>query len=140
MEERNTLTTPALEELFKQHPLYSQDGLGNEAVVLARYFLPATNWAWYVLEAGRIEVDEETAKQAGIAPGSTWECYGITINENVPKGERGYFWLSQLEAITLQVPLVDATGAVIARIPQHVELDRHFNGKKVKDIKPLHID
>lgn len=71
--------------------MYSQDGLEDEAVVLARYFLPATNWAWYVLEAGRIEVDEETAKQAGIAAGSTWDCYGITINENVPEGGKGLF-------------------------------------------------
>ena len=31
--------------------LYSQDGKGNDAVVIAKFFLPGSGFTWYVTEA-----------------------------------------------------------------------------------------
>jgi hypothetical protein len=37
--------------LAQQIPgLYEQEGKGDSALVHAKFFLPGTNWTWYVLE------------------------------------------------------------------------------------------
>lgn len=45
------LITKALEKTFAKYPLYSQDGKGNDAVVIAKFFLPGSGFTWYVTEA-----------------------------------------------------------------------------------------
>lgn len=47
------LITKALEKTFAKYPMYSQDGKGNDAVVIAKFFLPGSGFTWYVTEAGQ---------------------------------------------------------------------------------------
>ena len=72
------LVTNQLERTFAKYPLYSQDGKGKEAKVLAKYFLQS--FTWYVLEFD----GEDT-------------FFGIVINGL--EGEYGYFSLKELESL-----------------------------------------
>jgi len=44
------LMNAELAESLKKFPLYSQDGKKADAVVVAKYFFPATALTWYVTE------------------------------------------------------------------------------------------
>ena len=44
------LMNAELSESLKKFPLYSQDGKKADAVVVAKYFFPATALTWYVTE------------------------------------------------------------------------------------------
>jgi len=45
------LLTDEIKELFKQYPLYSQDGRGMDSVVLVKYFNPCGAGTWLITEA-----------------------------------------------------------------------------------------
>ena len=75
------LMTKAVESLVRKYPLYSQDGKGDEAVVIAKFFLPGTNWTWYATE-GDLTDDGDI------------EFFGLVAGD-FP--ELGYFTLSSLE-------------------------------------------
>lgn len=45
------LLTDEIKELFKQYPLYSQDGKGMDSVVLVKYFNPCGAGTWLITEA-----------------------------------------------------------------------------------------
>lgn len=92
------LITKALEKTFAKYPLYSQDGKGNEAVVIAKFFLPGSCWTWYVTEA---------EKQSN----GDYMFFGYV--EGI-EGEYGYFTLSQLQGIR-------------GRFGLRVERDMYFN-------------
>ncbi|MBI3411850.1 MAG: DUF2958 domain-containing protein [Planctomycetes bacterium] len=62
-------------------PLYSQEA-ADEPVVYARYFLPATRWAWYPTEG---EPEDEDFLFFGFVNGLD--------------AEFGYFRLSELESV-----------------------------------------
>ena len=51
------LMNKELAESLEKYPLYSQDGKKADAVVVAKYFFPATALTWYVTE-GRKEDDD----------------------------------------------------------------------------------
>jgi len=72
------LITKQLEREFEKFPLYSQDGKGKDAKVLAKFFLQS--FTWYVLEFD----GEDT-------------FFGIVINGL--DGEFGYFSLKELESV-----------------------------------------
>ena len=52
------LMNAELAESLEKYPLYSQDGKKADAVVVAKYFFPATALTWYVTE-GRKEDGHE---------------------------------------------------------------------------------
>ncbi len=79
------LITKQLERLFEKYPLYSQDGKGKGATVLAVFRLAVTGWTWYVLEAER-QSDGD------------WLFFGLVDGH---KREYGYFTLSQLTGIDI---------------------------------------
>ena len=64
----------------KLPPLYSQDGKGYEAIALAKFFTPDSNWSWYVTEYDPVER----------------VCFGLV--EGFEK-ELGYFSLDELESL-----------------------------------------
>lgn len=64
----------------KLPPLYSQDGKGYEAIALAKFFTPDSNWSWYITEYDPVER----------------VCFGLV--EGFEK-ELGYFSLDELESI-----------------------------------------
>ena len=92
-------------ELAESLPLYSQDGKKADAVVVAKYFFPATALTWYVTE-GRKEDDD-------------YLFFGLVVGTDT-SAEMGYFSLSQLLAINVY--------------GLRVERDMYFKPKKLGEI------
>lgn len=72
------LLTKALER--KLPALYSQDGKGEEALAIVKFFPPWSDWAWY-----GSEYDPETG-----------EFFGVVCGQ---ERELGYFSLKELESL-----------------------------------------
>ena len=70
----------------KLPPLYSQDGKGSKAMVLAKFFTPDSNWTWYA-----VEYDPDSQVFYGLVDGF--------------EKELGYFSLEELEEIRGQLGL-----------------------------------
>lgn len=79
------LLTDEIKELFKQYPLYSQDGKGMDSVVLVKYFSPITSGTWLITEA------EEQ-------PDGDWLLFGYC---HINCWEFGYLLLSELQNLKL---------------------------------------
>lgn len=77
------LITKQLQKELAKYPLYSQDGKGEDAVVVCKFFLQG--YTWYVLEAEKAD--------------NGYEFFGIIVGQHT---EYGYFTLSQLESVTGQ--------------------------------------
>lgn len=101
------LMTKEIEQRLEKFPLYSQDGKGDEATIVCKFFCPINAWTWYVLEAER--------KWDG-----DYELYGIVINGQGER-ENGYFMLSELQSIKLPFGM-------------GIERDIYFTPSKVKDV------
>lgn len=102
------LITKQIEKRFEKYPLYSQDGKGDNATIVCKFFL--ARWTWYVLEA---------QKEAN----GDYLFYGIV--DNGDEREYGYFRLSELESIKLM-------GFI------RVERDRYFDNTKIADCRELY--
>ena len=72
------LMTKAIENAIPA--LYEQDGLGDDAIVDAKFFTPDGNWTWYATE-----YDPETRMFFGLVDGFDKEL--------------GYFSLDELEGV-----------------------------------------
>lgn len=77
------LITKQLEKTLAKYPLYSQDGKGMNAVVIAKFFMPGTVWTWYALEAEK-------------QPDGDILFYGYV--EGL-ESEYGYFTLKQISSV-----------------------------------------
>ena len=100
------LMTKAIENKFKKFPLYSQDGKGQDAEVIVKYFNPCGAGTWLITEANKLENgDFEMFGYCSL--GYEWEW--------------GYVLLSQLQEIKLPFGL-------------GIERDLHCEGCKVKDL------
>lgn len=77
------LITKAVEKELAKYPLYSQDGKGDNAIAVCKFFLQG--YTWYVLEAEKAD--------------NGYEFFGIIVGQHT---EYGYFTLSQLESVTGQ--------------------------------------
>lgn len=95
------LITKALEKVFAKYPLYSQDGKGNDAVVIAKFFLPGSGFTWYVTEAEKQENGD-------------YMFFGYVEGLD---SELGYFSLSQLQNVR-------------GRFGLRIERDMYFNNGK----------
>ena len=72
------LLTKELEK--KLPPLYSQDGLGDNAMDFVKIYTPDSNWTWYITER-----DPDTN-----------ECFGVVCGL---EREYGYFNLEELQGL-----------------------------------------
>lgn len=63
--------------------LYEQEGLGNAAIVHAKFFLPGSNWTWYVIEYDGDDL-----------------CFGLVVGMET---ELGYFAISELESLETSI-------------------------------------
>ena len=101
------LMTKEIENRLEKYPLYSQDGKGEDAEIVCKFFSPVGSWTWYVLEAEKFNEDD-------------YEFFGIVINGY---GEQEYssFLLSDLQNLRLPFGL-------------RVERDLYFTPSKVKDV------
>ena len=79
------LLTDEIKELFKQYPLYSQDGRGMDSVVLVKYFNPCGAGTWLITEAEEQENDD-------------WLLFGYC---HIFCWEWGYVMLSELQNLKL---------------------------------------
>ena len=79
------LLTDEIKELFKQYPLYSQDGKGMDSVVLVKYFNPCGAGTWLITEAEEQENGD-------------WLLFGYC---HIFCWEFGYLLLSELQNLKL---------------------------------------
>ena len=91
------LLTKQLEEALSNVPLYSQDGLGKEAICHAIFALGATRW--FILEGER--------------EGNDTILYGIVVG--LLEDEYGYISLNELSEIELDL---QGDGTEIIRVRQ----------------------
>ena len=101
------LMNKGVEDALRKHPLYSQDGKGDDADIVVKYFNPYGRGTWYVLEGNPTDDGD-------------WELYGIA---DLGYGqEYGYFMLSELQNLR-----PSPWGGI--------ERDLYFGKRKVKDIR-----
>ena len=79
------LITKEIERKIKKYPLYSQDGKGDEAIVIAKFFPPWGGMSFYATEGHMVEGSGDI------------EFFGLITN--CGEAEYGYFNLYQLEDI-----------------------------------------
>ena len=100
------LLTNEIKELFKQYPLYNQDGKGMDSIVIAKYFCPCSSATWLITEAE--EQEDGDYLLFGYCHVSCWEW--------------GYLLLSDLQNLKLPFGLT-------------IERDLHMpKDSKVKDL------
>ena len=73
------LLTNELKELFKQYPIYSQDGIGMESIVLVKYFNPCGAGTWLITEAE--EQDDGNWLLFGYCHIHCWEWGYVMLND-----------------------------------------------------------
>ena len=94
------LMTKAIENKLAKYPIYSQDGKGDAAKVICKFFPPWGDMSFYVTEGNKLDNGD-------------WEFFGLVTN--CGEAELGYFRLSELE---------DLRGPWGLK----VERDRYFEG------------
>ena len=100
------LLTNEIIKKFKEYPLYSQDGKGEDSVVLVKYFNLCGAETWIISEA---ELKED----------GDWLLFGYC---HIFEWEWGYVLLSELQNLKLPFGLT-------------IERDLYIpNGAKVKDL------
>ena len=77
------LINEELKKVFKNYPLYSQDGKGQKAIVIVKYFFPLSDATWIITEA------EE-------CPDGDWRLFGYIC---ITDWEWGYVMLSELQKV-----------------------------------------
>ena len=98
------LMTKELEKKLKEYPIGSQDGLGEKAEVLAKYFNPCGAGTWLMTEGEQQENGD-------------WLLFGYM---HIFGWEWGYVMLSELESVQLPFGL-------------KIERELYVTGGKVKD-------
>lgn len=82
------LLTKELEEIFKKYPIGSQEELGANAKVIAKFFNPVGAGTWLITEADKLENGD-------------YEMYGYCNLGDDEMAEFGYVSLSELQDIKL---------------------------------------
>lgn len=77
------LMNKELEKRFAKFPLYSQDGKGDEAIIVVKYFNPLGSGTWLITEGEKQEDGD-------------WMFFGYC---HIFEWEWGYVRLSELETI-----------------------------------------
>ena len=77
------LITKEIEKKIEKYPLYSQDGKGDDAVVIVKFF-GGSCWSWYATEANKL-------------PNGDIEFFGLVVGAY--GAEFGYFTLSELTSV-----------------------------------------
>lgn len=99
------LMTKAIEKKFEKFPMLSQDGKGQEAEVVVKFFNPCGRGTWLITEGEKLENGD-------------WLFFGYC---HIYCWEWGEVLLSQLQEVKLPFGL-------------SIERDLHCEGMKVKDL------
>lgn len=100
------LMTKEIERKFKKYPLYSQEGKGDEAEVVVKFFTPDANATWLITEGEQTDDGD-------------WEFFGLC---HVFEWEWGYIRLSELKRVRGKYGLP-------------VERDLYASGQTIKELK-----
>lgn len=103
------LITKELEKKFTNYPLYSQDGKGEQAKIICKFFNPCGVGTWYVMEAEKQENGD-------------FLFFGYVDLGDKDCAELGYFTLDELKSLKLPWGLT-------------IERDLYFNDCTLQDIK-----
>ena len=98
------LMTKGLETVLEKYPIGSQDGKGEDADVVVKYFNPCGAGTWLITEGEKQENGD-------------WLLFGYC---HIFEWEWGYVTLSELESVRLPFGL-------------SIEREIYLTGKKVKD-------
>ena len=82
------LLTKELEKIFEKYPIGSQENLGGNAKVIAKFFNPVGAGTWLITEADKLENGD-------------YEMYGYCNLGDDEMAEFGYVCLSELQDIKL---------------------------------------
>lgn len=82
------LLTKELEKIFEKYPIGSQENLGGNAKVIAKFFNPVGAGTWLITEADKLENGD-------------YEMYGYCNLGDDEMAEFGYISLSELQDIKL---------------------------------------
>ena len=86
------LMTKEIEKAFAKFPLHSQEGKGDAALVVAKFFDPTGRYTFYATE-GQWETDDEPAE---------FQMFGYCVSPVGPDcDEWGYALLSEMERVRL---------------------------------------
>lgn len=83
---RMVVVTEQLKEIFMENPLYSKDGQGKKAIVIARFYLPFTDACWLITEAEPCNDDD-------------WLLFGYC---HILEWEFGYVLLSEIQQLNVE--------------------------------------
>ncbi len=86
------LLTKALEKKFEKYPLYSQDGKGGDAKVIAKFFSPVGAATWLITEG---------SKEAEGTEYEDYTMFGFCNLGDNEMAELGYVSLNELQSIKL---------------------------------------
>lgn len=103
------LITKQIENLLSKYPLRSQDGKRDNALVLAKFFMPSSAFTFYMLEG---DISQQTA-------------YGIIVGFD-NSAEYGYISLNEMQTVRNRLGL-------------GVERDMYFNKCKVSEIEDSQV-
>ncbi len=99
-------------EILKNLPkLYTQDGLGDKAVIHVKFFTPWSNWTWYATEGEPIFDDNGNEID--------FRFFGYVIGLDK---ELGYFHLNELKSVTGPAGL-------------KIERDMYYTKETIGDVK-----
>lgn len=99
------LLTKELEDKFKEYPLDSQDKLGGDAKVIAKFFNPVGQGTWLITEGDIIRDDKGNIEDV--------EMFGFAYLGEIQNAELGYISLFELQSVKLPLGLT-------------IERDLHF--------------
>ena len=102
-------------------PLYSQDGMGLQALALVKFFTPRSNWTWYASEGSPVDEDGyyDTDK-----PKVDVIFFGLVSGFEI---ELGNFSLNELESVRDRL-----------RLPA-VERDLYFRPMTLAALQAIHV-
>lgn len=109
------LLTKELEKKFEKYPLYSQDGKGLDAEVIAKFYNPYGHGTWLITEGDKQEDGD-------------YLMFGYVQLSNPHDAEFGYVTLKQLESIEIKAKL-NGIPFTIGSIERDIHLPEHCNLK-----------
>ena len=119
------LLTEELEMEFEKYPLYSQDGKGLNAEVIAKFYNPYGHGTWLITEGERQDNGD-------------YLMFGHVQLSNPHEAEFGYVTLKELESIEIKAKL-NGIPFTIGSIERDTYLPKYCNLKQAMELSNIKI-
>ena len=123
--DNNETVNKRLEKKFEKYPLYSQDGKGLDAEVIAKFYNPYGHGTWLITEGDKQEDGD-------------YLMFGYVQLSNPHDAEFGYVTLKQLESIEIKAKL-NGIPFTIGSIERDIHLPEHCNLKQAMELSDIEI-